>query len=66
MPPSAGDRSAAGYWQRLRDRRLQKRNRREPQLATVQQDGDKPVFAPVASAGLRPFFSGQLDRQLRF
>jgi hypothetical protein len=43
-----------------------KRNRREPQLATIQQDGEKPVFAPVGCADLRPFFSGQLDRHLRF
>ena len=32
------------------------RNRREPQLAAVQQDGDKPVFAPVGAADSWPVF----------
>src|SRR5215831_5692595 len=34
----------------------QMRNRREPQLAAVQQDGDKPVFAPVGAADSWPVF----------
>jgi hypothetical protein len=34
----------------------EKRNRRDPQLAAVQRDGRKPVFAPVGFADLRPEF----------
>ena len=52
---------------------LQMPNRREPSFAAVQQDGDKPVFAPVepahhsrayclGSADFWPVFSGQLNR----
>jgi hypothetical protein len=43
-----------------------KRNRREPQLVAVAQDGDKPVFAPVGFADSWPVFSGQLNRRLGF
>jgi hypothetical protein len=43
-----------------------KRNRREPQLVAVAQDGDKLVFAPVGSADSWPVFSGQFNRRLSF